>query len=101
MRLKQSEIIEIIEAINKFAKGKGYELFLYGSRVDDTKRGGDIDLLLVAEDDTYFRKHLYLVLSEIKKRIGEQKIDVAIANTDAVDTDEFIKHISAGAVKLK
>lgn len=100
MRLKQAEVLVIIEAVNKFAKGKKFELFLYGSRVDDTKLGGDIDLLLVAEDDTYFRKHLYLILSEIKKRIGEQKIDVAIVNENAADKDEFIKHIYPKAIRL-
>lgn len=56
-----------------FQKG---EVYLFGSRVDDTKKGGDIDLYLVVEEKTeLFRKKLHF-LAKIKKVLGEQKIDV-------------------------
>ena len=51
------------------------EIFLFGSRVDDTKKGGDIDLYLVVENSNLFRKKLKF-LAKIKRVIGEQKIDV-------------------------
>jgi len=55
--------------------GKG-EIYLFGSRVDDSKKGGDIDLYLVVKDKSdLFRKKL-LFLAKIKKALGEQKIDV-------------------------
>lgn len=53
------------------------EVYLFGSRVDDGSRGGDIDLLvltqMITEKD---RRHVKLELFE---RLGEQKIDLIIA----------------------
>ena len=57
------------------------EIYLFGSRVDDTKKGGDIDLYLVIdEEENRFQKKLKF-LAKIKKELGEQKIDV-IFNRD-------------------
>ena len=51
-------------------------VYLFGSRVDDDKKGRDIDLYLVIEDRTnLFRKKIKF-LSKIKRELGEQKIDV-------------------------
>lgn len=77
MRLSQFEINEIKSAFhNIFGDGK---IYLFGSRVDDSKRGGDIDLYLCPDDkneDMYNKKIKFLV--ELDLRIGEQKIDVII-----------------------
>lgn len=77
MRLTQFEIHEIKSAFHKiFGDGK---IYLFGSRVDDSKRGGDIDLYLCPDDksgDMYSKKIKFLV--ELDLRIGEQKIDVVI-----------------------
>ena len=55
--------------------GEG-EIYLFGSRVDDSKKGGDIDLYLIIKDKSdLFRKKLQF-LAKIKKVLGEQKIDV-------------------------
>ena len=47
MRLEKDEIASIRSVI-KLLDSKA-KIFLYGSRVDDSKRGGDIDLLVVSE----------------------------------------------------
>ena len=60
-----------------FGEGKVY---LFGSRVDDIQRGGDIDLYLVPSkkyDNILKRKFAFLV--KLDEYIGEQKIDVIIA----------------------
>lgn len=60
-----------------FEEGKVY---LFGSRVDDDKRGGDIDLYLVPHkkfQDERDRKIKFLVKLDLY--IGEQKIDVIVA----------------------
>ena len=44
MRLTQGEIDTIVR-IAREIYGWGVEVFLFGSRTDDSKRGGDIDLL--------------------------------------------------------
>lgn len=53
------------------------EIYLFGSRVDDNCRGGDIDLLVLSKIITERdRRHLKIELFE---RLGEQKIDLLIA----------------------
>ncbi len=43
MRLKKEEIKIIKETINKFVDNP--TIYIFGSRLDDKKRGGDIDIL--------------------------------------------------------
>ena len=78
MRLTTTEQIAIKKAfIEVFGGGK---IYLFGSRVDDTKRGGDIDLYLVPTkkfDDERERKIKFLI--KLDEYIGEQKIDVVLA----------------------
>ena len=54
MRLKENEIIQIKQSFESvFQTGKFY---LFGSRIDETKKGGDIDLFLEIEDKTNLSK---------------------------------------------
>lgn len=63
-----------------FGNGK---IFLFGSRVDDSKRGGDIDLYIIPGDDQLTSEELFekkiKFLSKLQRYLGEQKIDVIIA----------------------
>jgi predicted nucleotidyltransferase len=61
--------------------GEG-EIYLFGSRVDDSKRGGDIDLYLELKNHNNLFKKKIKFLSRVKREIGEQKIDV-VFNTDS------------------
>ena len=78
MRLTDDEIKAIRDTFYEiFEDGK---IYLFGSRVDDTQRGGDIDLYLVPKtkyDNERERKIQFLV--KLDERIGEQKIDVVLA----------------------
>jgi len=78
MRLTEFERKMIKKAFSEsFGEGK---IYLFGSRVDDTKRGGDIDLYLVPlnrADNEREKKRDFLV--KLDNYIGEQKIDVIIA----------------------
>lgn len=58
------------------------EIYLFGSRVDDTKKGGDIDLYLVLKEHTDLFEKKLKFLSRIKRELGDQKIDI-VFNTDA------------------
>ena len=86
MRLTNHERESIKKAFKEiFGEGKVY---LFGSRVDDTQRGGDIDLYLVPNkkyDDILERKIAFL--AKLDEYIGEQKIDVIIAK----DPNRFIE----------
>ena len=56
------------------------EIYLYGSRVDDSARGGDIDLLVVS-DRLGFRDVLRL-RAAILDRIGWQQLDLVMRRRD-------------------
>ena len=77
MRLTQTEIISIQEIFKEvFQKG---EIYLFGSRVDDTLKGGDIDLFVSSNNrDNYLEKKLDF-LTLLKQKIGDQKIDLVIS----------------------
>lgn len=71
------------ETIKKYFKEffeKG-EVYLFGSRVDDNKKGEDIDLYFVLEKHSNLFEKKLKFLARVKREIGEQKID--IFNTDS------------------
>ncbi len=55
-------------------------LWLFGSRVDDLQKGGDIDLYIEThynEPTQAIEKKIYF-LRDLKKVIGDQKIDIVL-----------------------
>jgi len=89
MRLTNFEQKMIIQTfLECFESGN---IYLFGSRVDDTKKGGDIDLYLVPSvkfDNENERKIDFLV--KLKNYIGEQKIDVVMAK----DKNRLIEQVA-------
>ena len=53
---------------------------LFGSRLDDSKRGGDIDLLITTQlsDPAQIARAHSRFLAQVYARLGEQKLDVLI-----------------------
>ena len=95
MRLQTEEKQAITRAINKFDNKAA--TYLFGSRTDDEKKGGDIDILVVS--DKIDRHTLFLIEEEIFKEIEEQKIDFVLTNTGL--NNRFARMIlKKGAVKL-
>ncbi|MGZ9266421.1 MAG: nucleotidyltransferase domain-containing protein [Sulfuricurvum sp.] len=80
MRLSSNYQNTIKKYFNQFFQNG--EIYLFGSRVDDNKKGGDIDLYLVLKEHTNLFDKKIKFLSRIKRELGEQKIDV-IFNTDS------------------
>ena len=81
MRLSEYEIKSIKE-ITRRVFGAKATVHLFGSRTDDHKKGGDIDLFIqchrqIARAELYDLKIKFLV--NLKKAIGDQRIDVLIA----------------------
>ena len=60
--------------------GAGANVWLFGSRVDDAARGGDIDLYIepATDDAEAIVESKLRFLVALYKRLGEQKIDVVI-----------------------
>lgn len=75
MRLSQYEIRSIKDVV--YALDSNAKIYLFGSRVYDDKRGGDIDLLIVSNKLT--SKDTRKARLALYDKIGEQKIDVVIA----------------------
>ena len=76
MRLQEWEVKEIKEAAKKVF-GDDVRVILFGSRVDDTKRGGDIDLYVISKNNTYENETKFWI--ELQERLGEQKIDIILS----------------------
>ncbi|HFU76962.1 MAG TPA: nucleotidyltransferase domain-containing protein [Epsilonproteobacteria bacterium] len=72
------------------------KLYLFGSRVDDTKKGGDIDLLVVSDELT--KKDLRWLRIEFFKSFGEQKIDIIL--DDGSFQQPFHKLILQKAIQI-
>jgi len=94
MRLSEQEISVLKSTLR--ARSTEAELYLFGSRVDDTKRGGDIDLLVVANDMT--PRDLRHIRIEFFKHFGEQKLDILLDN--GTFKDPFTHLIRQKAVLL-
>ena len=77
-RVRDKELNLIIEAFRKNFTSNDH-LWLFGSRVDFSKRGGDIDLYIetVLSRDEATTQARKLVIDAWNK-IGEQKIDVVL-----------------------
>lgn len=78
MRLTPAEICAIREEVR--ALDPDAEIILHGSRADDTRRGGDIDLLVIT-DRLGFRELLRLRRA-ILDRIGWQQLDLVLRRRD-------------------
>ncbi|MEO6421123.1 MAG: hypothetical protein ABIR84_00130 [Candidatus Nitrotoga sp.] len=92
MRLRPNDVSAIAQvARDAFMPGTAF--FLFGSRVDDSRRGGDIDLLVeipkamppeeLVRRRTRFVSRIYLLLDE-------QRIDVIITAQDQQDSREVV-----------
>ncbi len=81
MRLTDEQIASIRQAAAT-AFGAETCVTLFGSRVDDNQRGGDIDLLIqpTQSDQLLRRKLRFLALLE--HELGERKIDVVVEYPD-------------------
>jgi uncharacterized protein len=93
VRLKREEIDIIKDSVAIFDPEA--KVFLFGSRVDPNKKGGDIDLLVLSH--TLKELDSLKILKKIYDRMEEQKIDILIAS----DTSEpFVKLALRNGVEL-
>lgn len=93
MRLSRSQLVAIEDAARECFEPRS-TVRLFGSRLDDARRGGDIDLLVetpeplepktLVERRTRFIARLYRLL-------GEQRIDVLIVPAGAADDRPIIR----------
>ena len=74
MRLETEEQSAISETIRR--ADREAQIYLFGSRVDDTAKGGDIDLLVLSKNIDLMAK--LDILAQLHLKLGERKIDIAV-----------------------
>lgn len=93
MRLDIQELEAITSSIKELDPNA--DIYLFGSRTDDAKKGGDIDILIISSllnnGDKLFLK------GRIFEKIEEQKIDILIAQDTS---DPFIRLALKTGIKL-
>lgn len=75
MRLQTKEL-NIIRQVAKEIYGSNVKVYLFGSRTDDSKRGGDIDLLVRTPQQKQGVLSRIRMIARLKELLGDQKIDV-------------------------
>jgi len=78
----------------------GDQVFLFGSRVDDAKRGGDIDLLIFSEQPEF--ELAQKIYRDFFKQC-EEKIDVLVINPKRMTKEQsiFVRSIHKEPLVLK
>lgn len=95
MRLDPTTVSTIREETLKLDPSA--EIYLHGSRVDDSARGGDIDLLVVS-DVIDFRRTMKLRRA-ILDRIGWQQLDLVVRRRNEMN-EPFATACLASSVRL-
>ena len=96
MRITPEQVSIIIQTTRSIA-GQDANVWLYGSRVDDTRRGGDVDLLIESAPAAGF-----LERARIKYRLEQilqLPVDVLTTSLDGQDSP-FVSIARANAINL-
>ncbi len=91
MRLEKEKAVflkKTIQAVQTDAK-----VLLFGSRTDDAKKGGDIDILVLGERKLSLTETIKIQVA-FWKRFGEQKLDIVsfMSNEKATFKDLVLKN---------
>ncbi len=81
----------------------GTAILLFGSRVDDHRRGGDIDLLIETPEamtPAELVDHRTRFVSRLYRRLGEQRIDAIITARHAPDSRPVVAAAKRSGILL-
>lgn len=81
MRLTTEQINNIKESVLHFDKTA--KIILFGSRVADDRKGGDIDILILSTKIK--REDVWNIRDKFYKEFGEQKLDILVDNGQLED----------------
>lgn len=99
MRLTEQQV-QTIKALVSEEFGSEVRVHLFGSRLDDSKKGGDIDLLV--QSDTVIDQKLHKASSlaaRLQMSLGEQKFDIVVKDTQTADS-AFYREVTRTAAQL-
>ena len=76
---------------------------LFGSRTDDSKRGGDVDLLVELSSaltvDEIVRSRT-LLTAQLYRRMGERRIDILMCQLDRPDARPVVAEARRNGIEL-
>lgn len=101
MRLTPIQI-QILKNASNEVFGSNASLMLFGSRVDDNRHGGDIDLYVTGFDQSIEKQLMAKLkfLAKVKQQIGEQRIDLVFSQTSDQPVMPIHKIAEKTGVKL-
>lgn len=79
MRLSHKEI-ELVKSVI-LGVIPGAEVYIFGSKIYDTAKGGDIDFLVISENEIPV-KNILTIKILLKENLGDQKIDLVCQKAD-------------------
>lgn len=83
MRLKQSQQQTIREAVREVF-GPDAAVYVFGSRVNDSAKGGDIDLLVrLKRPQVETERKILRLVARLQIRLGDQPIDVLLQDPES------------------
>lgn len=94
VRLSEEEINRIKQTIRKYDPQA--KILIFGSRTDPSKKGGDIDLLVISNNiDSITRRK---IRAELIVALGDRKIDLLVS--DSPERNAFIKMAYSEGVEI-
>jgi len=93
MRISEHEKNVIVDAVK--SADSDAQVWLFGSRTDDRKKGGDIDIGILSSKVAVMEE--IAIRRNICDRIGEQKIDIVVSKDGQ---QAFFKYIVAEGILL-
>ena len=94
VRLSSAEIKNLKESVS--SADPHASIYLFGSRIDMTKRGGDIDILIISQ--SIKKRDLTDIRWRFFEEFGEQKMD--IVTDDGSAQTPFVEMVFPKAVKI-
>jgi len=103
VRISIKEKNSICESLDRNLKDIDFHIYLFGSRTNDQKKGGDIDLLLQVspKDFSSVVNKKYQLRFDLEEALGDQRVDLTISTDEKMGVDPFLISIQPDLIELR
>jgi predicted nucleotidyltransferase len=100
MRLSEKSANEVRDAVRAAFPGQP-RVILFGSRVSDDRRGGDIDLLVISDlPQVTMEAARIKAIVKMQMALGDQKIDVVVTADPVRDSRPVVREALRNGIEL-